>query len=193
MPNWANTTYICEGDEKQIQELNEILQTIDKSQEPILQSDFGKWWLGNLVHLLGKDWQCYSCRGTITDFKMRDKSTIVIKQETAWAEQGGVRNAIEDRFPGIKVYYSTEEFEMSVFETNDVEGRYFPERIVLISNEGLEYFADINSLAEHVKKMIGRGVVRNINSINMALAEYCSQSEDEDVFGEAFKIRVIES
>ena len=88
MPNWCSTSYKCVGDLKEVKSLHKILKYIDKRKTTILKNGFGKWWLGNLVHKLGGDWEKYRCRGEITDYFL-DGNVLTINQETAWCEQEG--------------------------------------------------------------------------------------------------------
>ena len=127
MPNWCSTSYKCVGDLKEVKSLHKILKYIDKRKTTILKNGFGKWWLGNLVHKLGGDWEKYRCRGEITDYFL-DGNVLTINQETAWCEQEGLRQIIEEKFPSIKVYFMEEEPGCGVFYTNDSSGEYFPER-----------------------------------------------------------------
>lgn len=62
----------------------------------IVPNGFGKWWLGNLVTKLGGNWEEYPCRRNIIDYSLMEKNTLMIWQNTAWAEQEGLRRIIEE-------------------------------------------------------------------------------------------------
>jgi len=100
MPNWCNCTYKCVGELKEVKSLHKNLKYIDKRKTSILKNGFGKWWLGNLVTKLGGDWEKYRCRGEITGYELND-NVLTIHQSTAWCEQEGVREIIEEKFPFI--------------------------------------------------------------------------------------------
>ena len=110
MPNWCYTTYKCVGNSKNISQLHGALKYISRRKTSIVPNGFGKFWLGNLVTKLGGNWEDYPCRGEIIDYSLQDKNTLMIYQNTAWAEQEGVRRIIEERFPGVKVYYQEEDY-----------------------------------------------------------------------------------
>ena len=101
MPNWCYTTHKCVGTPKDIRQLHGVLKYISKRKTSIVQNGFGKFWLGNLVTKLGGNWENYPCRGEIIDYSLQDKNTLMIWQNTAWAEQEGVRRIIEEKLPGI--------------------------------------------------------------------------------------------
>lgn len=104
MPNWCDCTYKCVGDLKEVKSLYKILKYIDRRKTSIEKNGFGKWWLGNLVTKLGGNWEKYRCRGEITYYELNN-NILTICQSTAWCEQEGVRNIIEEKFPSIKVYF----------------------------------------------------------------------------------------
>ena len=49
MPNWADVEYKCVGDPKEVRSLHKVLKYMDDRKTSIIENDFGKWWLGNLV------------------------------------------------------------------------------------------------------------------------------------------------
>ena len=171
MPNWCSTTYKCVGDLKEVKSLHKILKYIDKRKTTVLKNGFGKWWLGNLVHKLGGDWEKYRCRGEIMDYSL-DGNVLTIYQETAWCEQEGVRQIIEEKFPSIKVYFIEEEPVCGVFCKNDASGEFFPECFYLDSYEDSEYFETIEDAAKYVSEIVGHEVEASVKSINEALDAY---------------------
>lgn len=179
MPNWCLTTYKCVGDLKEVRSLYNVLKYIDKRKTTILKNGFGKWWLGNLVHKLGGDWEKYRCRGEITDYSL-DGNVLTINQATAWCEQEGVRQIIEDKFSSIKVYFMEEEPGCGVFDTNDSSGEYFPERFCLDSYEGREYFETIEEAAKYVSEIVGHKVESGFNAVIQALDDFVEEHEKED-------------
>lgn len=117
MPNWCDCTYKCIGDLKEVKSLYKILKYIDRRKTSIEKNGFGKWWLGNLVTKLGGNWEKYRCRGEITYYELNN-NIFTICQSTAWCEQEGVRNIIEEKFPSIKVYFQEEESGCCVYSLN---------------------------------------------------------------------------
>lgn len=191
MPNWCDTSYKCVGEPKEVKSLHKVLKYIDKRKTSILKNGFGKWWLGNLVTKLGGDWEKYRCRGEITDYSL-DGNILTINQSTAWCEQEGVRQIIEEKFPSIKVYYREQETGCGVFYTNDASGEYFPERFFLDTGEDWEYFENIQEAAQYVSGIIGREVRPEKNAIEEALGEYMEEQEDEDIWYSFHEFEVVE-
>lgn len=192
MPNWAECTYKCVGELKEVRSLHKVLKYIDKRKTSIIKNGFGKWWLGNLVTKLGGDWEKYRCRGEITYYEL-DGNILTICQNTAWCEQEGVREIIEERFPSVKVYYREEEPGCGVFYTNDASGEYFPERYYLDSyDDDSEYFTTIEEAADYVSEIIGKKVRPDKNAIEEALDEYMEEQDDEDVWYSFHEFEVVD-
>lgn len=183
MPNWCETTYKCVGDEEEIKSLHEILQKIDQRKEPKIPNGFGHLWLGELVTELGFNWEELRCRGEITGFELCE-GVLSIWQETAWCEQEGVRQAIEKKYPSVKVYYLEEEPGCEIYCTNDLEGTYFPDNYYLDTYDDPQYFETIEQAAKYVGGLVGHEVKENVGSIKKALDDYAEirQENDEDVF-----------
>lgn len=182
MPNWCSTTYKCIGNKNEVEELNSILHKMNNRNEPVIENGFGTMWLGELVNELGKDYQKYSCRGSITDFDYDDNEMVTIYQETAWSEQKGVRKAIEERFPSIKVYYLDEECGNDYFQTNDILGDFFPERYFLDGEDVHEYFESIEDVSEFLNNMFGLTTTPDLEEVEMQINEYVEGYDDEDFY-----------
>ena len=193
MPNWCDTTYKCVGDPKEVRALHKILKYIDRRKTTIVRNGFGKWWLGNLVTKLGGKWEDYCCRGEITGYSF-DGDVLEITQYTAWCEQEGVRRIIQEKFPGIKVYYREEEPGCEVYYTNDTTGSYFPETYFLDSNDEQRYFETIEEAAESVSEIVGYTIEATIDAIQEALEKYVEQKESsgEEVFYSFHEFKVID-
>lgn len=193
MPNWCDTTYKCVGDPKEVRALHKVLKYIDRRKTTIVRNGFGKWWLGNLVTKLGGKWEDYCCRGEITGYSF-DGDVLEITQYTAWCEQEGVRRIIQEKFPGIKVYYREEEPGCEVYYTNDTTGNYFPESYFLDSYDEQRYFETIEDAAESVSEIVGCAVEATVNAIQEALEKYVEQKENEgeEVFYSLHEFKVID-
>lgn len=193
MPNWCETTYKCVGDKEQIKSLYGILKKITRRKKQKISNGFGKLWLGELVNELGFDWERYRCRGEITDFNLQD-GILTINQETAWCEQEGVRQAIEQKFPSIKVYYCAEEPGCEVYCTNDKDGQFFSDRYYLDAYEDPQYFETIEEAARFVTDLVGKKVAAKVSAIEAALDEYAEikQENDEDVFYSFHEFQVVD-
>lgn len=179
MPNWSDTSYKCVGDLKEVRSLHKVLKYMEKRKTSILPNDFGKMWLGNLVHKLGGDWEKLRCRGEIIDFSL-DGNVLTINQQTAWCEQEGVREIIEKTYPSVKVYYMEQESGCDVFSTNDAFGEYFPERYFLDSHEDWKYFETLDDAAKFVSRIIGSEVEPSVDAISDALDCYVEEHEEEN-------------
>lgn len=180
MPNWCDTTYKCVGSAKEVAELNTILERMNKRKEPNHPNGFGPLWLGELVIELGFDWEIFRCRGEITDFYYDGEGCLTINQCTAWCEQEGVRQAIEAKFPSIKVYFKDEEPGCEVYFTNDMTGEWFPERYLLDGEGVYEYFETLEELSKFLNDRYGLTTTVDIEDVQRQLEEYVEGYEDDN-------------
>ena len=154
MPNWAYTTYKIKGSESEVAALYNAIETLNQREESLLPNGFGKLWLGNLVHVLGGNWNGIYCRGHILDYSL-ENGILSINTETAWGEMSEVRHFIQTMYPSLEIFFQTEEPGMCIFQTNNSE--VFPEKWILDWNDeksGLyiwEYFTDLPAVIEYLK------------------------------------------
>lgn len=182
MPNWAFTQYKIRGSEKEVAALYKTIQDLDQRKDSILPNGFGKLWLGNLVHVLGGDWEKTYCRGHILDYSL-ENSILKINTETAWGEMSDVRHFIEQKYPSLQIFFQTEECGMCIFQTNDATGEIFPERWLLDWNDEAknlyiyEYFTDLPAVIEYLK---GKGIITSeIHPTKEAITAVLSQIQEE--------------
>lgn len=188
MPNWCSTTYKCVGSPKEVRALGTIIKRNARRKNPRVKNGFGTLWLGCIIDELGYDWKKYQCRGEIIDYDMNSDATMLtIYQDTAWCEQEGFRQAIEEKFPSIKVYYQEEEPGCEVFNTNSFE--YFPDRYFLDSDDEQEYFETIEDAAKYVSDIVGYKVDPSSQTIEDALDKY---EEEHDTWFSFHEFQLIE-
>ena len=194
MPNWCSVTYACiTKDEKEAKKLYNAIYSMDKSRNPLAESDFGKLWLGCFVKQLGGDEGKIRCRGEITDYSIEtinDEHIVKIHQETAWVEQEEVRFLIRRTFPSVEVLFIEEEPGCEVFCTNDSVGRFFPERYLLDGNEVFEYFETIDQVVAWLKKNKDIDIT-DTDKIDKILDSYNEEHEDDDEYLYFHEFKVI--
>lgn len=194
MPNWSSVTYACiTKDEKEAKKLYNAIYSMDKSRNPLAESDFGKLWLGCFVKQLGGDEGKIRCRGEITDYSIEtinDEHIVKIHQETARVEQEEVRFLIRRTFPSVEVLFIEEEPGGEVFCTNDSVGRFFPERYLLDGNEVFEYFETIDQVVAWLKKNKDIDIT-DTDKIDKILDSYNEEHEDDDEYLYFHEFKVI--
>lgn len=127
MPNWCMTEYAITGDEQEVKALYELMTELDEREEPLVKSDFGTTWLGCLVQALGGNWEEVRCRGSWNNLEFFD-DYLSFMTETAWVPCNETFDLIRKRFPSLEYYYQAEEPGYNLYETNDMEGVFFPDR-----------------------------------------------------------------
>lgn len=188
MPNWASTLYVATGDKQQLHELHSIITELECMKEPLHPNGFGTTWLGNLVIKLGRDWNKVYCRGSWDDLTFNGEE-ITFHVESAWGELSEVRELIEEHFPGIKLYYQTEEPGMCIYITNDDTGEYFPDRFYLwVEDEDSEYYPSLEDLAKAVEGLTGSKHLTTLDSCGKALESFSKKHHNCCYTLEEFKI-----
>lgn len=156
MPNWCDTSYTIVGEEKEINTLYGIMKKLQDMKEPSVNNGFGTSWLGCLVDALGEDWRKVYCRGEWTELD-HSGCAVYFTTMTAWAPCNEVWELVKRKFPSIDYYYLAEEGGCGLFQTNDAEGEYYPERFVVnlhIPNEDYrqEYFETLDDALAWIEK-----------------------------------------
>ena len=83
MPNWCSSSYVIEGDKKEVKKLYGIMHGLEKRKTPAVENGFGTAWLGCLVNAFGADWNKVYCRGDWSNLEM-EQDTLKFSTETAW-------------------------------------------------------------------------------------------------------------
>lgn len=143
------------------------------------ENGFGKTWLGNLVIKLGGDWEKVYCRGYWYNLVLHDDCTVSFSVESAWGELNEVREFIEEKFPGVKLYFQCEESGNGVYETNDGTGEYFPERYYLwVEGSDSLYHETLEGLINDVENITGSKNLKTLDSLRKALESYSRKNHD---------------
>lgn len=178
MPNWAYTNYVLEGDLKEVESLKSKLDELKAMQEPLVPNGFGNLWLGCIVTVLGGDWNKVYCRGSIYDYYIED-GALRLNVESAWNECTETRLLFQQRYPNLRIYYSTEEPGMEIYQTNDLDGKYFPDRYIIdTESDGPEYFTDLSDAAVYAQALTGLEVEASVESIRTAIDRWINDDPD---------------
>ena len=178
MANWALVTYKCEcRDRQQAEAFIKLLDELKSLPKPYAESDFGNLWMGCVVKALGGDPDEIKCRGKIFDDYNIDGNVVTLVTEQAWSEQEKFRYLVERMYPGMKIWYCSEESNEGVYCTNDAERKFFKSWYYLDYEDGGEYFDTIEQAAEFVSDKVGMPVEPTIESIEDEIEKY---QEDND-------------
>ena len=146
MPNWCFAGVRIDGPKDKVRKLYYMMKNLEEMENPLLDNGFGTTWYGNLVHILGGDWNKVYCRGSWSDLNLMSDDVLAWSDETAWGPMIEVFELIEKAIPGLKVWYMAEEDGMEIYVTNDAQGVYFPERYILRTDWDTEYYEDLSQV-----------------------------------------------
>jgi len=152
MPNWCFAGVRVSGPKEKVRKLFNMMKNLEEMEEPLVENGFGSSWYGNLVTILGGDWNEIYCRGSWSDLRLIEDDVLAWNDETAWSPMAEVFELIEKAIPGLKVWYIAEEEGMEIYITNDRECRYFPDRYILQTPEDREYYESLDQLLSDAAK-----------------------------------------
>lgn len=180
MPNWAYTKYVATGNPEEVEKLYKVMNELESMEDPgLVDNGFGSSWMGNLVTKLGGDVENIHCRGSWSDLQFSN-GKLQFETSSAWREMEEVRRFIEEKFPGTKLYYQSEESGNSVYLTNDETGQFFPARFYLMLEDGHEeYYDTLESLIRDVEEITGFEDLDSFESCEDAIISY---AEDNEVY-----------
>ena len=154
MPNWCFTEYVIEGDPKEVANLHQKLSGLLERKESLVENGFGKNWLGNVAELFGKSWEDIKCKGTFLIHDVSD-DRIGFSTESAWVDCYDLWVLVCSHYKTLRFYYQAEECGCCYWDTNDFEGKYFPERYMLnIWDEDIQYFDTDEEVLKYVSEKL---------------------------------------
>lgn len=179
MANWASTVYRIEGNQKDLQELNNLCKAFMNKERPVLEKGADENWEGNIILALGEEIGDKYIRGFIQSCELSD-GLLRISAEEAW----GVTDfnlLLEKHYDDMKVYFIVEEEMCEIFATNDAEGKYFNSHSILTSYVDGKYhreeFKNKNEALKYAAKLIGRDSVTKLE-----VAKWNEERKNKGVF-----------
>jgi hypothetical protein len=189
MPNWCWISYIAVGDKQEIHDLYNKMKSLEDAEKSLVENDFGKTWLGNLVTILGGDWNAIRCKGCFSELHIDDEGALRFEAMSAWAELSDLRQFIQSKYPSLHLYYNAEESGNCYYVTNDAEGKYFPERIkVDEQNNDPAYCKTWEEAFQVISERTG-AEIHNREEMNRALEAYNEAHEDAEINIHEFTIK----
>lgn len=192
MPNWCSTSYVVTGDEKEVRDLYETMKSLEDGEKSLVENGFGKTWLGNLVTILGGDWNKIYCRGEFSNLQIdSDYGAVRFDTMSGWAELRETRHFIQSKYPSLEFYYRSEEPGMCIYITNDEDGEYFPERILIEDYDGeSEYCETWHEAFQCIAEKTGCEIHTRAE-MNRVLETYNKEHECCEIY--VYKFDVVES
>lgn len=180
MANIAFTTYKIEGPEEDLNKIYQIcLQCIDDGNNA--ESDI-------LESLCADNLDNYSLRGEII-FTVKDE-ILLIEAEESWTITD-FSKVLKVLFPDITIYWYVEEPACSIYETNDVSGKYFPAKYCLeyYKNDFIEetYYPESDEELYNVVSRISEKSIKNQGDIEA----FNKLHEEENTYFSVHNITII--
>ena len=188
MPNWSYVDYKIVGDKKKVKDFRDKIKRLEKRKTSPIKNDFGNLWWGNIVNALGGNWEDVPCRGYIICWDYdRKTGVLTLCSEMAWSERPELRYFIEEYYDNeVTIYFKQEESGLSIYETNDSEGIFFPERYKIDGyvDPWPSYYKDLESAAKDLSRFIEIDEIEpTLEDINDAIDKWVSIDPEENYLG----------
>lgn len=163
MANTCTTNYVFEGEGAQIRALHSALNEVAKGKPKC--TDYFDWhvqpnWLGYIAEkVLGLGSEKISCRGEFNLGEIAncpyddDLLTLEVTALTAWSPCNELFEKLAEKYD-CSLYWIAEELGCELFQTNDTEGKYFHDTVILDTPDyGAEYFKSKEDALKYAWKM----------------------------------------
>lgn len=192
MANWAFTDYVIEGP---------TIESVKKIEQAILhhpvEEGSAENWEGNVLKALNIEWEPVKPDGSgkymggfINGEPWWDNGVLRFSAEEAWGVTG-FAEVLEENFPEIKVYWTTEEPDCEVYQTNDEKGKYFNSRIYVDTCIDGNYDSDYFTKEEDMNTWLSKLTNGKITCEKEAIGFNESPETDPDDFINIHHFRIV--
>lgn len=160
MPNWCCSNITFYGDKKEVKDLYDKinLATSDDYKNGI-ESDFGIYWLGNVVTIFNQDYNKLPCRGMVEDIgeyvedAYENIDAFNIETTTPWTFNDEMWDSIiQNNYQNVNYVYVAEEPNLEYYMNTDKNGLFYKEkyRIYIFSDdiESVKKYISVSSLSK---------------------------------------------
>ena len=140
MPNWCMTSYTIVGEKSDVQKIHEEIEN-----HPVKEGS-SESWQGNILNALGVSYDALEnrdVRGFLYDEDYLGdigdgQAQLRVNFEEAWSRTE-FAEVLRQVFPDISIYWVAEEPGCDIYQTNDAEGNFYPERYYVDTCIGGDY------------------------------------------------------
>ena len=156
MANICSTSYVFVGSDDKVKELRSCLKKLKDTERTVPPID--PTWIGYIVQdILGKKWEDVYCRGE-WDFSWNDdedsNTHLRIYTDTAWNACNECFYELAEKYD-LAMFYVSEELGFGIYDTNDSQHTYFPDYIIVTSEDETEYIEGREKVMEYINQHIG--------------------------------------
>lgn len=126
MANWASTSYCIEGSKEDLKKIFKAIDEFMTEKRKPKDEKTDKGWEGNILEALGaseEQMKIYYLRGFIQTYEL-DDNVLRVAAEEAW-DITDFRKVLKQLMPELIIYYCVEETGFEIYQTNDMNGKYF--------------------------------------------------------------------
>lgn len=158
MANWCSTSYVIEGDSETLQIIANAVSDCMNGKVEIAENS-SKSWEGNTLHQLGIEvCKGNDIRGFFSELPRLEDGVLKLYAEEAW-NRTDFAELLYTKYPEIQIYWMAIEPGFYIYETSDVDGKYFQDRYYVDSCVNgdcqSEYFKTSRGAYEWIEEISG--------------------------------------
>lgn len=181
MANICFTKYVVKGEMTELKDLYAKMIALENGTAPVVNQEVERTWMGNLVNLLGGDWNNFECRGDFYDVSLNEeKGELRYSVDSSWQELADVREFIGECYPSLTIYFRAEEGGCGIYETNDIGGKYFERHKLSYNNIDFErienYFFTFQEVLDEASRLFDEKICSR-EEMQRLFDEYNEESE----------------
>ena len=166
MANICSTSIVIVDTLENLEKINKAIENHE------VQENTDKGWGGNILRALGAEVNEHVCYGFIEysgEIKpakdIEGLHELHLECEDRWM-RGEFVECLQELFPEAEIYWISEEPGCQYCRTNDIDGKYFPDRWVVITDEDWEYFETEDDMLDYLKENFGIESLDDIETYN---------------------------
>lgn len=193
MANWCTTWYtVCSDNQEMLYTIFNAINKCNEMKEPITPHSAPNW-TGNIFKELGIEAE--TGRSFWSEATLKN-GELKFTESSAWNRDDAIvllqehycDNGTAD-YGDFVIYFCSEEFGCGIYETNDEDGEYYPERFCWIGEDDWEYFNCFEDLEIAVRNFLEVDTdFDDVDAINEAL----EKAEEEHGSQHVYEIEITE-
>lgn len=154
----ARTHYVFVGDSETIGSLSKAVKDLESADTPYIESDYGHRYIGCLILAFGGTPDLEQCDGEFSRLEING-DVLSLEIVSQFCDSLYLQEIMERLYPTIKCFYFIESKRAGLFQTNDQDGKYFPQRVAVAFDDGksesVKYFSAYHEAVQWIHANFG--------------------------------------
>lgn len=203
MPNWCSTNYAIRGKESELKAFADIFNSLPHKKS-VTKNAFGRFWIGNLVTVLGGKWEDYPCKGAVDpcpdspayfcgpcpDLKEKiepENGFLRFSITTAYYHKQELDDLIKSKFPSFEFFWRSTDDCGNFYIINDPNNEAGFEWFYTNDCQESEWYekADKDRFLQNLRNMcpeleVPDNITENKESYEAFVSKFCEWRDADD-------------